>query len=164
MNESRIWGFLVEHIGNPFGAAGMMGNLYAESGLNPRNLQNTFEKRFGFSDDEYTEAVDSGRYNSFVFDGAGYGIAQWTYWSRKTRLLSMAREMGASLLTEELYCRLQSLGEFDLKTSSWIKTPEGVRNKGGALFAERRYGRVFTFHNGADSYYSVRGFRGYILI
>ena len=97
MNESRIWGFLIGKIGNPFGAAGMMGNLYAESGLNPRNLQNTFEKRFGFSDDEYTEAVDSGTYNSFCFDGAGYGLAQWTYWSRKTRLLSMAREQGCSI-------------------------------------------------------------------
>ena len=78
--------------------------------------------------------------------------------------LKKAEEIGVSLLDEELYSRLQSLGEFDLNTSSWIKTPEGVRNKGGALFAERRYGRVFIFHNGADSYYSVRGFRGYILI
>jgi hypothetical protein len=78
--------------------------------------------------------------------------------------LKKAEEIGVSLLDEKLYSRLQSLGEFDLKTSSWIKTPEEVRNKGGALFAERRYGRVFTFHNGADSYYSVRGFRGYILI
>ena len=78
--------------------------------------------------------------------------------------MGMAREIGASLLTEELYRRLQTLGEFDLKTSSWVKTPEGIREKGGALFCERRYGTVFTFHNGADSYYSVRGFRGYILI
>ncbi len=75
-----------------------------------------------------------------------------------------AQEIGASLLTEELYRRLQSLGEFDLKTSSWIRTPEEIRRKGGALFCERRYGTVFTFHNGADSYYTVRGFRGYILI
>ena len=64
-------------------------------------------------------------------------------------------------MTEELYRRLQSLGEFDLKTSSWITTPDDIRDKGGALFCERRYGTVFTFHNGADSYYSVRGFRGY---
>ncbi len=75
-----------------------------------------------------------------------------------------AKEMGVALLTEELYGRLQSLGEFDLKTSSWIATPEDIRSKGGALFCERRYGRAFTFHNGADSYYSVRGFRGYLLI
>ena len=75
-----------------------------------------------------------------------------------------ALEIGISLLTEEMYFRLQSLGEFDLKTSSWIWTPHSVRTQGGALFCERRYGRVFTFHNGADSYYSVRGFRGYVLV
>ena len=75
-----------------------------------------------------------------------------------------AKEMGVALLTEELYRRLQSLGEFDLKTSSWIATPDRIRSLGGALFCERRYDTVFTFHNGADSYYSVRGFRGYILV
>ena len=78
--------------------------------------------------------------------------------------VQLAKEMGVELLTEELYYRLQQLGEFDLKTSSWIHAPESIRKKGGALFCERRYGRVFTFHNGADSYYSSRGFRGYILI
>ena len=75
-----------------------------------------------------------------------------------------AKEIGISIMTEELYRRLQRLGEYDLKTSSWIATPDDIRGKGGALFCERRYGMVFTFHNGADSYYSVRGFRGYILI
>ena len=78
--------------------------------------------------------------------------------------LGMAQEIGASLLTEALYRSLQFLGEFDLKTSSWVNTPEEIRQKGGALFCERRYGTVFTFHNGADSYYSVRGFRTYILV
>lgn len=75
-----------------------------------------------------------------------------------------AKEIGISMMTEELYRRLQSLGSFDLKTSSWIATPDDIRSKGGALFCERRYDTVFTFHNGADSYYSVRGFRGYILV
>ena len=78
--------------------------------------------------------------------------------------VGMAQEIGASLLTEDLYRRLQRLGEFDLKTSSWIKTPEEIRQKGGALFCERRYGAVFTFHNGAESYYSVRGFRCFFLV
>ena len=78
--------------------------------------------------------------------------------------MGMAREIGASLLTEELYRRLQTLGEFDLKTSSWVQTPEEIRQRGGAIFCERRYGAVFTFHNGADSYYSVRGFRSFILV
>ena len=59
---------------------------------------------------------------------------------------------------------MQELGEFDLKTSSWIETPEEIRRKGGALFCERRYGRVFTFHTGADSYYGVRGWRGYVIV
>ena len=71
-----------------------------------------------------------------------------------------AEEMGLRLLSEALYRRMQELGELDLKSSSWIETPPSVRALGGALFCERRYGRVFTFHNGADSYYSVRGWRG----
>ena len=76
----------------------------------------------------------------------------------------LAKEIGVSLLTEALYRRLQTLGEFDLKTSSWIATPDAIRSKGGALFCERRYGEVFVFHNGADSYYSVRGWRGYLCV
>ncbi len=76
----------------------------------------------------------------------------------------MAEHLGASLMGEALYRKLQTLGEFDLKTSSWILTPDAIRAQGGALFCERRYGAVFTFHNGADSYYSVRGFRACILV
>ena len=82
----------------------------------------------------------------------------------KGSAIHQAQEMGVSLLTEELYRRLQELGPFDLKTSSWIATPDEIRSKGGALFCERRYDAVFTFHNGADSYYSVRGWRGYITL
>ena len=78
--------------------------------------------------------------------------------------MHQANEMGIELLDEELYKRLQQLGQFDLKTSSWIATPEEFRKLGGALFAEKRYGRVFFFHNGADSYYSVRGWRGYVCL
>ena len=72
----------------------------------------------------------------------------------------MAAEMGIELLTEEQYRALQQLGEFDVKTSTWIKTPDDVRSLGGALFCDRRYGRVFTYHNGVQSYYAARGFRG----
>ncbi|MBQ6490294.1 MAG: DUF4256 domain-containing protein [Solobacterium sp.] len=75
-----------------------------------------------------------------------------------------AEEIGVQLMTEELYRRLQELGQFDTKTSSWIATPDSIRTLGGALFCERRYGTVFTFHNGAESYYSVRGWRGYLCI
>ena len=71
-----------------------------------------------------------------------------------------AAEMGLELLTEQEYRALQQLDEFDLKTSSWILTPPDVRSLGGALFCDRRYGKVFTYHNGAQSYYAARGFRG----
>lgn len=71
-----------------------------------------------------------------------------------------AAEMGVELLTEEQYRQLQQLGEFDTTTSSWIMTPSDVRSSGGALFCDRRYGRVFVYHNGAESYYAARGFRG----
>lgn len=77
----------------------------------------------------------------------------------KGSAFSVAKEMGIELLTEEDYRFLQSIGEFDLKTSSWLSTPADVRALGGAIFGDRRYGRVFIFHNGAESYYASRGFR-----
>jgi len=78
--------------------------------------------------------------------------------------VSMAAAMGVELLTEEQYFELQELGEFDTKTSSWLKTPSGVRDLGGAIFGDRRYDRVFVYHNGAQSYYSSRGFRGSLFV
>lgn len=76
--------------------------------------------------------------------------------------VGMAAEMGIELLTEEQYRRLQQFGEFDTTTSSWVVTPADVRELGGALFCDRRYGRVFVYHNGAESYYAARGFRGLV--
>ncbi len=72
----------------------------------------------------------------------------------------MAAEIGIELLTEEQYAYLQTLGDFDLKTSSWLKSPDEIREKGGAIFGDKRYGRTFIYHNGAQSYYAARGFRG----
>jgi hypothetical protein len=85
--------------------------------------------------------------------------------SRKTfkpenNVIDMAAAMGIELLTEEQYRELQKLGDFDTKTSSWVKTPSDIRNLGGALFADRRYGKVFVYHNSAPSYYGARAFRG----
>jgi hypothetical protein len=74
--------------------------------------------------------------------------------------VGMAAEMGIELLTEAQYRELQRLGSFDLKTSSWVKTPQDIRDLGGALFCDRRYNTVFVYHNGAESYYAARGFRG----
>lgn len=78
--------------------------------------------------------------------------------------VDMAAGMGIELLTEEQYRALQTLGEFDTRTSSWVKTPADVRALGGALFCDRRYGRVFLYHNGAQSYYAARGFRGLLSV
>ncbi len=82
----------------------------------------------------------------------------------KNSAVTMASEIGIELLDEEQYAHLQTLGEFDLKTSSWLKTPESVRTLGGAIFGDRRFNRVFTYHNGAESYYAARGFRGILKI
>jgi hypothetical protein len=82
----------------------------------------------------------------------------------KSSVVEMAAEMGIELLTEEQYFDLQKLGDFDTKTSSWVKTPADIRKLGGALYCDRRYGRVFVGHNGAQSYYAARGFRGSLTI
>ena len=82
----------------------------------------------------------------------------------KNSAMDMATTMGIELLTEEQYLELQKLGNFDTKTSSWVKTPSDIRKLGGALYCDRRYGRVFVGHNGAQSYYAARGFRGWVRV
>lgn len=97
MNEVKIWSFLHEKGLNDYAVAGIMGNLFAESGLNPHNLQNTYEKKLGMTDSAYVAAVDNGSYTNFVRDSAGFGLAQWTYWSRKQALLEFAHSVGKSI-------------------------------------------------------------------
>jgi hypothetical protein len=82
----------------------------------------------------------------------------------KNSAIDMAAEMGIEMLTEEQYRHLQELGKFDTKTSSWIKTPPEIRKLGGAVFCDRRYDHVFLYHNGAESYYAARGFRGLVKV
>lgn len=95
--EDIIWFFLKGKGLNDFAAAGVMGNLYAESGLHPGNLENSYERSLGMNDVSYTTAVDNGTYDNFVHDSAGYGLAQWTYYSRKAALLSYAKARGTSI-------------------------------------------------------------------
>ena len=89
--ERIIWDYLKSKGLSDYAISGIMGNLYAESGLNPRNVENAFELNSGYNDNSYTEAVDNGSYNNFVNDGAGYGLAQWTYYTFKQELLNRAR-------------------------------------------------------------------------
>lgn len=96
-NEEKIWNYLMAKFNNPYGVAGLMGNLYAESGFRPENLQNSYEKSLKLTDIEYTTKVDNGTYTNFVKDKAGYGLAQWTYWSRKQNLLNFAKAQKKSI-------------------------------------------------------------------
>lgn len=109
IDEARIWDHLLNLIGNPYGAAGAMGNLSAESDLKTDNLQNYWEPILGYDDISYTQAVDSGTYSDFVDDGAGYGLAQWTYHSRKERLYALAQEGETSV--SDMGIQLQLLDE-----------------------------------------------------
>ena len=113
-NSKIIWDFLKKEGFSDFGVAGLMGNLDAESALRPNNLQDTYSKSLGLSDAEYTAKVDDGSYTNFVKDSAGYGLAQWTYWSRKENLLNYAKEKKKSI--GDLEMQLEFLIK-ELKTS-----------------------------------------------
>ena len=127
--EEKIWNFLKAQGLSDAGVAGVMGNLYAESGLRPNNLQNSYEGKLGMADAEYTEMVDHGTYTNFVRDKAGYGLCQWTYWSRKQALLDYAKVKGASIgdLAMQLGFMMRELNQgykalvLKLKTATSVK-------------------------------------------
>lgn len=100
MTEKQFYEYFISKGLTGEGACGLIGNLYHESGLRSNNLQNSYERSLGFSDESYTNAVDSGSYKNFVHDAAGYGLAQWTYWSRKEKLLQYAKSRGCSIADE----------------------------------------------------------------
>ena len=128
-NEERIWNYLKTQGLSDCGAAGLMGNLYAESGLRPDNLQNTYEKKLGFTDATYTAAVNDGTYTNFVKDSAGYGLAQWTFWSRKQGLLEFARAMKRSIgdLEMQLGFLMKELATSYGSVLSVLKTAKTVK-------------------------------------
>lgn len=129
MNEQVIWDFLLNKLNNPYGAAGLMGNLQAESALNPKNLQQTYEKSLGYTDDSYTKAVDNKTYTNFVYDKAGYGLAQWTYYTRKQRLLSYAQAQKKSIgdLSMQLDFLWKELSENYPKVVKGLQAAASVR-------------------------------------
>lgn len=125
----KIWNFLIGKGLSAHGVAGLMGNLYAESALNPQNLQNSYERKLGYSDAGYTEAVDSGSYTNFVNDAAGYGLAQWTHRSRKEKLLAYVRASGDSVgdLEAQLCFLWKELGESYGVVLKALRTADNVR-------------------------------------
>lgn len=127
-SEEQIWNYLRSQGFNEYGAAGVMGNLYAESNFSSNNLQNTYNKSLNMTDDEYTAAVDSGKYKNFVYDKAGYGIAQWTYWSRKQELLAFAQSKGKSIgdLEMQLQFLVKELNAYSGMTQS-VKNASSVK-------------------------------------
>lgn len=127
-NEERIWNYLKAKGLNDYGVAGCMGNLFAESALKPNNLQNTYEKKLGYTDDEYVAAVDSGKYTNFVRDSAGFGLAQWTYWSRKQNLLNFAKSKNKSIgdLEMQLDFLWKELSESYKSVLNTLKTATSV--------------------------------------
>lgn len=134
-NEETIWNYLYGKLGNAYGTAGLMGNLYAESALRPTNLQNTYEKKLGYSDAEYTAAADNGSYGNFIKDSAGYGLAQWTYWSRKQALLEFAKTEGKSIgdLSLQLDFIWKELTESYSGLLTTLKTATSVRDASTAV-------------------------------
>ena len=129
MNEQRIFDFFAGKGFTAAGIFGMLGNIRDESGGNPRNLQNSYEKKLGHTDDSYTAAVDNVSYSNFVRDSAGYGLAQWTYWSRKQNMLEFARAAGKSIgdLEMQLDFLFKELSEGYKTVLAVLKTTASVK-------------------------------------
>ncbi len=136
--EERIWSFLKAQGLTDAGTAGLMGNLYAESGLRPNNLQNSYEGKLGMADAEYTERVDSGSYTNFARDSAGYGLCQWTYWIRKEALLAYAKKVGKSIgdLEMQLGFLMQELAGGYKAVLATLKTTTSVRAASDAVLIQ----------------------------
>lgn len=137
-DEEKIWNRLKDAGMNDCGAAGLMGNLYAESGLRPNNLQNSFNKKFNITDEEYTALVDGNNYPDFVTDKAGYGIAQWTFWSRKQGLLTFIKARGCSIadLEAQLDFLMKELSEGYRSVLATLKTARTIVEASNAVLMQ----------------------------
>ena len=128
-NAEKIWNFFLDERFSIYGIAALMGNLFAESGLNPKNLQNSCEKKLNYSDESYTAAVDNGSYMNFADDSAGYGLAQWTFPTRKAALLKYAKAAGESIgdLEMQLHFAIKELKETFKSIYAALKTASDVK-------------------------------------
>lgn len=137
-DEEKIWNRLKDAGMNDCGAAGLMGNIYAESGLRPNNLQNSYNKKFNITDEEYTALVDGNNYPDFVNDKAGYGLAQWTYWSRKQGLLSFVKARGCSIadLEAQLDYLMKELSEGYKSVLTTLRTARSVTEASNAVLMQ----------------------------
>lgn len=169
--EQKIWNFLKAEGFNDFGTAGLMGNLLAESGLQPKNMEDQYQSKFGYNDESYTRAVDNGTYTNFVKDAVGYGLAQWTYWTRKQNLLNFAKQNNKSIgdLDMQLCFLVKELKEMYTnsvynvlkKATSVLEASNAVllnferpANMGASIQATRaRYGQIYydRYASGASS-------------
>ena len=151
MTEQEIWDELVRFTGNKYGAAGLMGNLKAESNLNSKNLQNTYEKSLKTNDEKYTSAVDNGSYKNFVHDSAGYGLAQWTYHSRKQGLLDYAKRTNQSIGSTKMQLEYleQELKNNYPSTYNALKNAKSVKEASDAVITQ--YERPANQSNGAKN-------------
>ncbi len=168
--ESRFEKYMHRHQGLEW--AGVQAKLEA----NPENLWSLGEmERTGGKPDVVGHDQSTGEYifydcsaespkgrRSLCYDRAAWEARKEN--KPQNNALDVAADMGIEILTEEQYRALQELGNFDLKTSSWVKTPAKIRKHGGAIFCDRRYDHVFMYHNGAESYYAARGFRGWLRV
>ncbi len=155
-NEEKIWNYLKSKGLNEYGCAGLMGNLNAESALNSNNLQQTYETKLGYSDDQYVKAVDNGTYVNFVYDSAGFGLAQWTWWSRKKALYDYIKSKNKSIgdLEAQLEFLYKELSESYKSVLTTLKTAKSVQEASNAVLLkfERPYDQSVSVQNKRASY------------
>ena len=155
-NEKQIWDFLKNKGLNDYGVAGCMGNLFAESALKPNNLQDTYERSLGYSDEKYVSSVDNGTYTNFIYDCAGFGLAQWTYWSRKKALYEYTKSKNKSIgdLTVQLEFLYKELSESYPAVLKTLKNATSVLEASNAVLLkyECPYDQSVTMQNRRASY------------
>jgi LysM repeat protein len=155
MTNEQIWNFFKSKGLNNYGCAGLMGNLQAESGLNSCNMENSYERKLGFTDETYVQAIDNGAYTKeqFIYDQVGFGAAQWTWWSRKKALYEYAKSKGVSIgdLTMQLEFLYQELSTSYKSVLSTLKNATSVLEASNVV--------LFKFENPADQSVSVQNYR-----